>query len=342
MIREGEHCLFCGRTLRSAERQAVIRSFLQTMCAAAHYPQLYPLLAQLALCAACLRELPLLGRVHCPRCGRADPHASTDDLLRRGEHGAAALCRDCESWGSGDPLVMNRSTLHYDRGGKELIARYKYRGDERIADLLAVLLLVAYYRFYSRAAFHLLSYVPLHERRLRERGFNQAEQLARHIARHTGIRMLPLLQRTKETAKQSKQQGRRARLESMQDAFAVDEAVLEEANQYWNLASRRNARQRLPIPPSWPLLPAWPLPFPFAHKAPQLLSRFNPPSSAALRPASRRALPGVTQQPPVPRIRLLLIDDIFTTGATIRACARAVRSHPLFAGAEVYSLTICR
>lgn len=189
------------------------------------------------------------------------------------------LCRDCVSWGSGDPLAANRAALRYEQWSKELIFRWKYRGDERIAELFAVLLLVTYVRCYANLTFDLLSFVPLHDERLRERGFNQAERMSRLFAKYTGIRLLPLLKRVKETEKQSKQQGRRARLESMQDAFAVDELLL-------------------------------------------------------------RSQAGILQ-PRVP-LRLLLIDDIFTTGATIRACAHAIHSHPLLARAEVYSLTICR
>lgn len=189
------------------------------------------------------------------------------------------LCRDCASWGSGDPLEANRAALRYEPWSKELIFRLKYRGDERVAELLAVLLLVPYFRCYTGVAFDLLSYVPLHAGRLQERGFNQAERISRLFAEYTGILLLPLLKRIRETEKQSKQQGRRARLESVQAAFAVDELLL--------------------------------------------------------RPLADVPLPRVC-------LRLLLIDDIFTTGATIRACAYAIRSHPLFARAEVYSLTVCR
>jgi ComF family protein len=63
--------------------------------------------------------------------------------------------------------------------------------------------------------------VPLHPRRLAERGFNQAALLARRIARRTPARFLPLsLSRVRYTAAQA-QLGRAERLSNAEHAFVA-------------------------------------------------------------------------------------------------------------------------
>lgn len=63
--------------------------------------------------------------------------------------------------------------------------------------------------------------VPLHPRRLRERGFNPAALLARWIAREHGLRFdAALLERVRATPSQTGL-GRRARRVNVRGAFAV-------------------------------------------------------------------------------------------------------------------------
>jgi ComF family protein len=63
--------------------------------------------------------------------------------------------------------------------------------------------------------------VPLHRSRLRARGFNQAERLARVVARERGWQLdTTALQRTKATRSQTTLSGE-ARRENMRGAFAV-------------------------------------------------------------------------------------------------------------------------
>ncbi len=64
--------------------------------------------------------------------------------------------------------------------------------------------------------------VPLHGTRLRERGFNQAELLARRIATNAAMLLdTTSLIRTRPTGQQAKQAGRAARRDNMEGAFAV-------------------------------------------------------------------------------------------------------------------------
>jgi ComF family protein len=66
------------------------------------------------------------------------------------------------------------------------IHELKYRGRRRVARRLARALLEDAHAQDLVAGSHVLVPVPLHPRRLRERGFNQASLIAREIGRQTG------------------------------------------------------------------------------------------------------------------------------------------------------------
>ncbi|OGF82464.1 hypothetical protein A2924_01250 [Candidatus Giovannonibacteria bacterium RIFCSPLOWO2_01_FULL_44_16] len=64
--------------------------------------------------------------------------------------------------------------------------------------------------------------IPLHFKKQYERGFNQAELLAREFCKITGLPLLTdVLQKTKETQEQVKVENKELRLTNMEDAFEV-------------------------------------------------------------------------------------------------------------------------
>lgn len=110
---------------------------------------------------------------------------------------------------------------------KAWLARYKYRGDERLSGLMADILLHAYRLHRPQPADQpaLLTYVPLSEARRGDRGFNQAEQMARELGKRLKLSVVPLLQRNRHTEKQSLKK-RMDRLRDMQDLFSLHEEGL--------------------------------------------------------------------------------------------------------------------
>jgi ComF family protein len=66
--------------------------------------------------------------------------------------------------------------------------------------------------------------VPLHQARALERGYNQAQVLARALSKHTQIPTLDALKRTRATKRQARLE-KPARVENIRDAFAVIEPV---------------------------------------------------------------------------------------------------------------------
>lgn len=184
----------------------------------------------------------------CPRCGRP----ASDDRL----------CFQCQT----DPIQLDgvRSVAIHDGALRKAIHHLKYYGRRELVSTLGQML--CDYWQGANLPVDVVIPVPLHVSRLRERGFNQAGELARALARHVPLALNEThLVRTRATAPQV-ELGARERQANVQDAFAWTGGRLD-------------------------------------------------------------------------GVRVLLIDDVCTTGATLEACGAALRQ----AGAElVWALTLAR
>lgn len=157
------------------------------------------------LCPACFAELPW-NRRPCPRCAAPLP-ADVD----------TALCGDCikspPSWDEA------RSPLAYGFPADKLVQGFKFQGELSIGRLLGELL--ADYLAAGGDRPDCIVPVPLHPERLKERGFNQAVELARPVKRRMRRPMrLDLCERVRATEVQSKLDAKERR-RNLRDAFAV-------------------------------------------------------------------------------------------------------------------------
>jgi ComF family protein len=189
------------------------------------------------------------------------------------ERPGALLCGDCRAalapypqdntW---LPEAISAVRIAFVFGGplRKAVHTLKYRAGRRVAEPLGQLM--GEYLGSNPVWIDALIPIPLHAGRLAERGFNQAELLARAVARTTGSALInDGIVRIRATGQQAHLDAR-ARRENMRGAFA------------WQ-------------------------------------GRSAPPR------------------------RVLLVDDVLTTGATMSACAQVLRE----AGAEeVYGLALAR
>ncbi|MEH7444574.1 ComF family protein [Bacillus sp. JJ1122] len=115
------------------------------------------------------------------------------------EYRLGNVCLDCKRWEDDDKwsgsLDKNISMFSYDNFTKEVIAKFKFRGDYILAELFASAFRKALLAF----QYDYIVPIPLSEERLYERGFNQAEA----IIRTAGCQPTHLLSRI-HTEKQSK------------------------------------------------------------------------------------------------------------------------------------------
>jgi ComF family protein len=105
----------------------------------------------------------------CPKCGR--PQSS------------AVLCPGCVGWQA--EIDGIRSPFHFDGAIRQAIHELKYRNLRALAVLLARLL-GDYLASYPVPG-EVLVPVPLHQKRLRERGYNQSRLLAQELGKLTNL-----------------------------------------------------------------------------------------------------------------------------------------------------------
>ena len=194
-----------------------------------------------SLCPACRRALPWLAEPRCPRCALPAP------------------CGPCPAGGAAFGRAW--APLAHQGPGRALVNALKFGGAIAVAELMAA-------QIAAGAPAGLLAAgsvvpVPAHQASRRKRGFDQADHLARALARRTGLPLTRCLQRAGAPNRQ--------------------------------LGASRPARR-----------------------------------------APGRIAVEVCGPPPA---RALLVDDVHTTGATLDACAEALRA----AGArEVDAVTYTR
>lgn len=165
-------------------------------------------------CPSCLAQVRFLSPPRCPRCGLAFEVPAEDHL-----------CSDCLK--SERPFSVARSIFAYEGLMAKVISRFKYGRVSRLGHILGLLL--ADYRDPDLVLrdWDLLVPVPLHPRRLRQRGFNQSALLARKVGRRHSVAVeLTALRRARHTQPQTQLSGAQ-RQENIRGAFEVrrEEAV---------------------------------------------------------------------------------------------------------------------
>jgi ComF family protein len=100
------------------------------------------------------------------------------------------------------PYAGARSYGHYSAEMSRVIQGLKFSGRRNLVGLLAALLAEAFFDTWSRAEFDLIVPIPLHPKRKRDRGYNQAELLAVSLAKLIALPYDKALQRTRSTLPQ--------------------------------------------------------------------------------------------------------------------------------------------
>ena len=117
----------------------------------------------------------------------------------------------------GDALVVAVAAFAYEGPMRRALAALKYGGAARLAAPLADASRPTLERLLAVSGPAALIPVPVHAERLRSRGYNQAELLARRLST-PGLPVRALLRRVRPTTKQHRL-NRTARLQNMSGAF---------------------------------------------------------------------------------------------------------------------------
>ncbi|MGF7141937.1 ComF family protein [Anaerotaenia torta] len=208
------------------------------------------------ICKECREKLVYIREPRCKGCSKPIEYEEQE------------YCSDCR-----------RKTFHYDGGYavwvyneamRTSVAGFKYRGRKEYAVFYIRELVRLYGERIRKLSPDAIVPVPLHRSKYRERGYNQAEVLARGIGRELQLPVYSrLLVRDRKTLPQKKLSDKERR-RNLTEAFRVG-----------------------------------------GH-----------PSG---------------KSPSVPE-RILLVDDIYTTGSTVDACSRILKAH---GAKEVYFIVLC-
>lgn len=150
------------------------------------------------LCPPCLAQVAVVTPPICGRCGRPaeEPLAS---------------CAACPP----RPIARARAPFLYRGPIARAVRAVKFSGWRSLAPRLAAAMAEV-----ADADADCITWVPLSRRRRAERGFDQAELLARALARRMGLEARRLLVRTRDTPPQASRPAGLRRSSSLRGAFA--------------------------------------------------------------------------------------------------------------------------
>jgi ComF family protein len=120
----------------------------------------------------------------------------------------------------GDALTLAVAALAYAGPMRRALAALKYGSASRLAPILAQVALPRLSAALAVSGPATLVPVPVHLERRRIRGYNQAELIARELAKRAGLVTSPMLVRVRPTTKQHRL-NRTARLANLRGAFGV-------------------------------------------------------------------------------------------------------------------------
>ena len=196
-------------------------------------------------CPGCLEKLSFISEPYCLCCGRP---LSVEER---------EFCYDCSkrtrNYSGGVSLAV------YEGLWRDSIVRFKFHNREEYASWYAEQMILRFEDRLRNLHADTIIAVPMHERKVRKRGYNQAESFAKELSVRMGVPLCTdVLLRTRFTVPQ-KELSDVARLQNLTMAFAVEDERLA------------------------------------AYKKDHAFER------------------------------VILVDDIYTTGSTMEACARLLR-----------------
>ncbi|MDP2729374.1 MAG: ComF family protein [Dehalococcoidales bacterium] len=163
------------------------------------------------ICSSCCISLPRLIPPLCPRCGRPQP--------------SGILCPGCVSWQA--KIEGIRSPYRFDGVIRQAIYQLKYRNLRVVAAPLARLL--DNYLSSNSVPGEVLVPVPLHRKRLRERGYNQSALLAKELSKLSKLPVVDdCLIRERQATPQARTKSAAERQDNVTGAFACRSSQLQD------------------------------------------------------------------------------------------------------------------
>lgn len=127
------------------------------------------------ICYECKDRLVKVREPICKKCGKM----LEDDTIE--------YCFDCQR--KPKNYIEGRAVYVYDSLMKESIARFKYKGKKEYAEFYSNAIVENLGDYIKKRNIELIIPVPIHRDKLKVRGFNQADVIARNIGEKLGIKV---------------------------------------------------------------------------------------------------------------------------------------------------------
>ena len=129
------------------------------------------------ICNSCQASLTRIEANVCPLCGKPQTNSSPSRGLNQ------MLCSNCVTWKADIDAI--RSPFRFEGVIRKAVHEFKYRNLRAIANQLAQFL--GDYLIANPIPYDVIVPVPLHRKRLKERGYNQSGLLANELSKLVGL-----------------------------------------------------------------------------------------------------------------------------------------------------------
>ena len=158
-------------------RKKIVKNFKQMISYGVDwiYPRRCPLCQEVTkghcfICEQCENDIPFVEQPYCMKCGKP--------LYK--EAMAKEYCYDCKKHMRS--FVRSYSLLRYEGKVKQSMYQFKYHNKTEFADWYSRELVRRYGKEWKRLHMNAIVPVPVHRKKKRQRGYNQAEILAKKLA----------------------------------------------------------------------------------------------------------------------------------------------------------------
>lgn len=161
-------------------------------------------------CCECKKKIKYISEPFCEKCGK-----EIDDEEMQ-------LCFDCSK--NKHYFEKSRALYSYNDDIKKSIYSFKYKNQKEFAKFYANDMHKKFGKWIVNNKIDLIIPIPLHKKKLKKRGYNQAELIAKELSKLIDIPAINAVIRNKYT-KPQKNLTNTKRRENLKDAFLIKENV---------------------------------------------------------------------------------------------------------------------
>lgn len=158
-------------------------------------------------CDACKNKIVFINDKICDKCGAPVV--------------AGKVCDKCKN--SKYHFDKARAVVSYNEFSSPMITKFKYAKAKYLENRLSEFLVQAYKK-YPEIEADIITFIPMTQKKLKDRGFNQTEALAILLGKNVDVEVKNLLVKTKETVAQAGLE-KDKRLENIQGSFEINKEL---------------------------------------------------------------------------------------------------------------------